>query len=50
MLKSNLCDYTYTYILIKGTISIVNTAGWRAAANYNNKKVIFENVFHLLTA
>ena len=27
MLKSNLCDYTHAYILIKGTISIVNKAG-----------------------
>ena len=27
MLKSSLCDYSDAYILVKGTISINNTAG-----------------------
>ena len=43
MLKSSLCDYSDTYILAKGTISINNTAAQGAAANNINKKVIFKN-------
>ena len=40
MLKSRLCDYSNAYILVKGTITVNNTA---AAANNTNKKVIFKN-------
>ena len=44
MLKSSLCDYSNAYILVKGTISVNNTAAQGAAANNNNnKKVIFKN-------
>ena len=43
MLKSSLCDYSDTYILVKGTISVNNTATDGAAANNTNKKVIFRN-------
>ena len=43
MLKSSLCDYRDAYILVKGTISVNNTAADGAAANYTNKKVIFKN-------
>ena len=43
MLKSSLCDYSYAYILVKGTISVDNTAAQGAAANNTNKKVIFKN-------
>ena len=45
MLKSSLCDYSDAYILVKGTISVNNTAAQGAAANNNNnnKKVIFKN-------
>ena len=39
MLKSSLCDYSDAYILVKGTISVNNTA----AVNNTNKKVIFKN-------
>ena len=39
MLKSSLCDYSDAYILVKGTISVNNSA----AANNTNKKVIFKN-------
>ena len=42
-LKSSLCDYSDAYILVKGTISINNTAAAGAAANNINKKVIFKN-------
>ena len=43
MLKSSLCDYSDAYILVKGTISINNTAAQGAVANNINKKVIFKN-------
>ena len=43
MLKSSLCDYSDAYILVKGTITVNNTAAQGAAANYTNKKVIFKN-------
>ena len=43
MLKSSLCDYSDACILVKGTISVNNTAADGAAANNTNKKVIFEN-------
>ena len=43
MLKSSLCDYSDAYILVKGTISVNNTAAAGAAVNDTNKKVIFKN-------
>ena len=43
MLKSSLCDYSDAYILVKGTISVTNTAAADAAANNINKKIIFKN-------
>ena len=43
MLKSSLCDYSDAYILVKGTVSVNNTAAQGAAANNNNNKVIFKN-------
>ena len=43
MLKSSSCDYSDAYILVKGTISVNNTAAQGAAANNTNKKVIFKN-------
>ena len=43
MLKSSLCDYSDSYILVKGTITVNNTAARGAAANNSNKKVIFKN-------
>ena len=47
MLRSSLCDYSDAYILVKGNITVNNTAVGAAAANNTNKKVI---VHHLLTA
>ena len=41
MLRSSFCDYSDTYIL-KGNISVNNTADAGAAANNVNKKVIFK--------
>ena len=39
MLKSSLCDYSHSYILVKGTITI---AGARQAGE-RNKGVVFKN-------
>ena len=43
MLKSSLCDYSDAYIIVKGTITVNDTANAGAAANNTNKKVIFKN-------
>ena len=43
MLTSSLCDYSDAYILVKGNISVNNTADTGAAANNTNKKLIFKN-------
>ena len=43
MLRSSLCDYSDSYILVKGNISVNNTAAdGAAAANNTGKKVIFK--------
>ena len=43
MLRSSLCDYSDAYILVKGNITVNNTAADGAAANNTNKKAIFKN-------
>ena len=43
ILISSLCDYSDAYILVKGNISVNNTAGTGGDANNTNKKVIFKN-------
>ena len=43
MLKSSFCDYSHAYILVKGTISVNNTAAAGAVVNNDNRKVIFKN-------
>ena len=43
ILRSSLCDYSDAYILVKGNITVNNTAADGAAANNTNKKVIFKN-------
>ena len=43
MLRPSLCDYSDAYILVKGNITVNNTAADGAAANNTNKKVIFKN-------
>ena len=43
MLRSSLCDYGDAYILVKGNISVNNTAAADTAANNATKKVIFIN-------
>ena len=43
MLKSSLCDYSDAYVLVKGNITVNNTAAADADANNTNEKVIFKN-------
>ena len=43
ILRSSLCDYSDAYLLVKGNITVNNTAPADAAANNTNKKVIFKN-------
>ena len=44
MLRYSLCDYSDAYILVKGNISVSNTAVAAAAdPNNRNKKAIFKN-------
>ena len=40
MLRSSLCDYSDAYILVKGNITVNNTAAAGADAINTNKKVI----------
>ena len=42
MLKSSLCDYSDSYILVKETVTVNNTASADADPNNTNKKVIFK--------
>ena len=43
MIRSNVCDYSGAYILIKGTIAAPDMATAGAAVNNTNKKIIFKN-------
>ena len=43
MLRSSLCDHSDAYILVKGTITVANTAAQDAANNAANKEVIFKH-------
>ena len=43
MIRSNLCDYSDAYILVKETITVPNTAAGVAAVNNTHKKLIFKN-------
>ena len=42
MIRSNLCDYSDAYILIKGSITLPNKAVAGTVVNYANIKVIFK--------
>ena len=48
MIKSNLVHYSDTYILVKGTIIILNAAAAALAVNNTNENL--KTVLHLLTA
>ena len=43
MLKSNLCDYSDAYILVKGTISVPPVQPQAANLNNNDKEVAIKN-------
>ena len=43
MTRSNLCNYSDSYILVKGTTAVPNTAAAGAAVKNTNKGVIFKN-------
>ena len=43
MIRPSFCDYSNAYILLKGTITLPNTATKGATVNNTNKKVIFKN-------
>ena len=47
IIRSNLCDYSDAYILVKGTITVPNMAAAGVAVNNTNEKVI---LLHLLIA
>ena len=44
MLESSLRNYSDPYILVKGNVSVNNTAGAGADANNSNKKVIIKKL------
>ena len=48
MIRSNLCGYSDSYKLVKGTITVPNTAAASAVVNNTNKEVIFKIVPLLL--
>ena len=48
-IRSSLCDYSDANILVKGTITIPNTATAGAAVNNTNKEVTFKIMLLLLT-
>ena len=50
MVKSSLCDYSDTYILVKGTMTVADTSAAGAATNNSNKKYHLKIMYHLLTA
>ena len=50
MLRTSLCDYSDAYILVKGTITVANTAAAGAAANNTNKRLYLKIVRHSLAA
>ena len=47
ILKLNLCNYSDGHMLLKGTITVVNTATADANANNTNKKVIFKILYFI---
>ena len=43
MIRSSLCDYSDSYIFVKGTITVANTKAAGAAVTNIDKKVIFKS-------
>ena len=46
MLTSSLCDYSNAYVLVKGTITVVDTAAAGVDVNNADKKVIFNKAIY----
>ena len=42
-IRSSLCDYSDAYILVKGTITVLNTAVASAALNNTKNLLVFNN-------
>ena len=42
MLRLSLCDYSDSYILVKGTVKVANTAAQDQPNNAANKNVIYK--------
>ena len=42
MIRSIFCDYSYSYIFVKGSITVPNKAAAGSAVNNTNKEVIFK--------
>ena len=49
MLSSSICDYSESYILVKGTLTVRNITAQGQASNAVNKKVIFKIVHYLIS-
>ena len=43
MLKSGLCDCSDPYILVYGTVEVLNLAAANAVKNNGDKNIIFKN-------
>ena len=43
MIRSNLCEYSDAYIIVRRTITVPKAVTQRAAVNNTNTKVIFKN-------
>ena len=43
MLRSTLCDFSDGYILVRGTLAVVNTGAQGQSNNPTNKKVVLKN-------
>ena len=43
MIRTSLCDYSDTYIHVKGTIEVTNTAAEGTAPTNRDREVTFKN-------
>ena len=50
ILRTSLCDHCDGYILLKGTIAVLNTAADDADANNTNKRLYLKIMHHFLSA
>ena len=50
IIRSNFCDYSDTFLHVKATITVPNTAAFAAPVSNANKKVPIKIVLNLLIA